>query len=214
MKPTTILLAAMLIAGCQTYGGPSRASLDDGLLQFAEADAKDAITAARMALIEAGDATAGAKHQTKHAGADRKVLDAELRAAKERVRREEDRIESLAEVELEAERSREMDEALAEAQRDLDVCKQQILLHDAKAEELKARLSLAKAEESHAAAVVDLLKARALKELGRDETASIDVLKFERAERDCETNIEIGKTVLRSAQREVSILEERLQSGE
>ncbi len=209
MKPTTLLLAAMLIAGCQNFGGRSRASLDDGLLQFAEADARDEITAARMALIEAGDATAGAMHQSKHAGADRKVLDAELRAAKERISREQDRIKTLAEVEMQASRTQEMDEALAAAERDLEICKQKILLHDARAEELKAQLNLAKAEESHAAAVVDLLKARALKDLGREETASIDVLKFERAERDCETEIEIAKTVLRSAQREVGILEER-----
>lgn len=210
MKPTTILLAAFFLASCQTSGSYSRASLDDGLLQFAEAGAKDEITAARMALIEASDATAAAEHQAKHTGADRRVLGAEQRAAKDRVSREKERAKALAEVELEAGRSQQVDEALAAAKQDLETCEQKILLHDAKADVMETMLKLAKAEEAHAAAVVDLLKARALKELGREETASINLLKFDRAERDCETEIEIAKILLRSSQREVSILEERM----
>jgi len=211
MKPTTLFLAAILLAGCQNYGGYSRASLNDGLLQFAEASAKDEIKTARMSLIEAGDATAAARHDARHAGADRKVLQAELRAARERLGREKERSAALAKVvHVEEERAVEIDESVATAQHELSVCQQRVQLHDAKAEVLKVHLDLAKAEEAHAAAVVDLLKARALRDLGREETAAIDVLKFERAERDCETEIEIAKTVLRSAQREVSILEERM----
>lgn len=211
MIRSTLILVALAAFSCATGGRyRSAGSLDDGLLQYASESEREAVSAARMAFIESQDATAAAEHRSKHAGADRKVLAAELRAAKDRVSREQERMAALAEVEVDAERLAEMKGALSEAEKEVQVAEQKISLHDAQAEELKAQVKLAKAEEDHAAAVVDLRKARALKSLEREETNGIDVSVFERAERDCETEIEINKTVMRSAQREVSILEEQL----
>ncbi|MEL6716415.1 MAG: hypothetical protein AAFP86_21730, partial [Planctomycetota bacterium] len=80
-------------------------------------------------------------------------------------------------------------------------------LQEAQAAELSALVSLERAEEAHAEAVVHLLKARALVRTGRPDTVDIDIALYERVERERETEIELAKTVLRAAQRELHIAE-------
>ena len=211
MRTTLLLLATLAVASCN-QGGRYRSAgkLDDGLLQYTSPERQQEISAARMDLIESEDATAAAKHRASTADADRKVLSAELKDAKERVAREEERTRALAEAEMDSERITEADEALAEARKAVEVAQGRLDLHDAKVQELEAQVELAEAEQAHAAAVVDLRKARALAALERPETEKIDVAAFERVERERETVIEHAKLELRSAQREVSVLEEQL----
>jgi hypothetical protein len=94
----------------------------------------------------------------------------------------------------------------------VSLAEKKVALHEARAKELAAQVALSKAEEAHAAAVIDLHKARALATLERPETAAIDVEGYERVERECETEIELAKTVLRAAQREVMIAEAKLEA--
>lgn len=207
MRTSLLLVAALAVASCNQSGRyRSAGKLDDGLLQYTTAEEQEEISAARMNLIESEDATAAAEHRASTADADRKVLEAELEDAEERVAREEERTRALAD----GERLAEANTALAEARRTVEVAQGKLDLHDAKALELEAQVDLAEAEEAHAAAVVDLRKARALASLERPETEKIDVAAFERAERERETAIEHAKLELRSAQREVSVLEEQL----
>ena len=101
-NPTAILgssLLVLLAAGCAHSGSRTSAALDDGLLQFVDAAAKQEVQEARVVHMEAIDERAAAAYRIEHADGDRRVLIAEKRAANEKVRLERERIKSLTNVE-------------------------------------------------------------------------------------------------------------------
>ncbi|QDV08946.1 hypothetical protein Poly30_45020 [Planctomycetes bacterium Poly30] len=214
---TTLLgpvLLALLAAGCAHTGSRSRGKLDDGLLQFVDPMAKQEVQEARVAHMQAKDERAAAEYRVQHADSNRRVLNAEKRAAAERVKLERERVASLTDVETGTEAPAEVQDSLASAARDLQASENRIELHEAQLEVLRAELALAKAEEAHAAAVVDVWKARALKSLNNEQSGAIDIFAYESEEHDCGTEIEIAKIRLWSAQSKVQTLEDRLANGE
>lgn len=205
------LAALLLLASCaQTGSRRSAGSLDDGLLQYVDEASRQEIQDARMALMEASDKRAAAEYRVEHADGDRSVLKAEKRAASEKVKLERERVAAMTDVEAGTEAPQEAQDALAAAARELTAAENRIELHEAQAEVLKAELALAKAEEDHAEAVVNVWKARAIKELGNEESSSIDVFAYENDEHECGTEIEIAKIRLWSAQTKVQNLEDQL----
>ncbi len=215
--PTAILgstLLAVLAAGCANTGSRTSGSLDDGLLQFVDEAAKQEVQEARVIHMQAIDERAAAEYRVDHADGDRRVLVAEKRAAKEKVKLERDRIKTLTDVESGTEAPAEAHQALAAATRELQAAEDRIELHDAQIDVLKAELDLAKTEEAHAAAVVDVWKARALKSLNNEQSTKIDLFAYESKEHDCGTEIEISKIRLWSAQSKVQTLEDRIGSPE
>jgi hypothetical protein len=203
-------LLTLLAAGCANTGGRTRGSLDDGLLQFVDEAAKQEVQEARVIHMQAIDERAAAEYRVKHADGDRRVLVAERRAANEKVKLERERVKTLTDVESGTEAPAEAHEALAAASRDLESAQDRIDLHEAQIDVLKAELDLAKTEEAHAAAVVDVWKARALKTLDGEQSTKIDLFAFESKEHDCGTEIEISKIRLWSAQSKVQTLEDRI----
>lgn len=200
----------LLAAGCANMGGSTSASLDDGLLQFVDAAAKQEVQEARVAHLQAIDERAAADYRVEHADGNRPVLVAEKRAAQEKVKLERTRVKALTDIESGTEAPPEAHESLAVANRELQSAERRIQLHDAQIEVLKAELNLAKAEEAHAAAVVDVWKARALSSLNNEDSTKIDIFEFESIEHDCGTEIEISKIRLWSAQSKVQTLEGRI----
>jgi len=205
-------LAALLLAtSCaQTGGRRVQGTLDDGLLQYVTESSRQEVQEARIALMEATDERSAAEYRVKHADGNRSVLKAEKRAASEKVKLERERVAALTDVEAGTEAPAEAQEALVAAARELSAAEARIELHEAQLEVLKAELSLAKTEEDHAAAVVDVWKARAIKSLNNEQSAGIDLFAYESAEHDCGTEIEIAKIRLWSAQTKVQNLEDRL----
>lgn len=214
---TTVLgstLLALLAASCAHTGSGTRGSLDDGLLQFVDSAAKQEVQEARVAHMEAKDERAAAEYRVQHADSNRRVLVAEKRAAAERVKVERARVTAMTDVEAGTEPPLEAQQGLADATRDLKSAENRIQLHEAELDVLKAELALAKTEEAHAAAVVDVWKARALKSLNNEQSSSIDIFEYESKEHDCGTEIEIAKIRLWSAQSKVESLKDRVSSGE
>ena len=203
-------LLALLVVSCAHTGSRTRGSLDDGLLQFVDEAAKQEVQEARVAHMQAIDERAAAAYRVEHADGDRRVLIAEKRAAAEKVKLERERIKVLTDIESGTEAPPEAHEALSVADRELQSAEHRIELHDAQLEVLKAELDLAKSEEAHAAAVVDVWKARALKSLNNEQSSKIDIFAYESTEHDCGTEIEISKIRLWSAQSKVQTLEDRI----
>ncbi len=203
-------LLVLLVAGCAHTGSRTRGSLDDGLLQFVDEAAKQEVQEARVVHMQAIDERAAAEYRVEHADGDRRVLIAEKRAASEKVKLERERIKMLTDVETGTEAPAEAHNALSAANRELESAQHRIELHEAQIDVLKAELDLAKTEESHAAAVVDVWKARAIKSLNNEQSTSIDIFAYESAEHDCGTEIEISKIRLWSAQSKVQTLEDRI----
>ncbi|MEM8710008.1 MAG: hypothetical protein AAGG01_03580 [Planctomycetota bacterium] len=205
------MAALLLLASCaQTGGRRSTGSLDDGLLQYIDEASRAEIQDARMTLMEASDQRAAAEYRVEHANGDRGVLKAEKRAASEKVKLERERVAAMTDVETGTEAPQEAQDALTSAVRELTAAENRIELHEAQAEVLKAELALAKAEEDHAEAVVNVWKARAIKDLGNEESSAIDVFAYESEEHECTTEIEIAKIRLWSAQTKVQNLEDQL----
>ncbi|MEO0662133.1 MAG: hypothetical protein AAFZ87_11395, partial [Planctomycetota bacterium] len=208
--PTLALLGLLTLStGCQNTG-PGRRTvagpLDDGLLQFVDEGARDRIRTARIEHIEAQDATAAAEFLEKASRGRRRTLSADVRAAAKRLKDEERRV-AQAVRDGDVARAEASSGDVQEARDELASYERAAELQEAQSAELRALVALERAEESHALAVIDLFKARALLGTGRPDTADIDLALYERVERERETQIELAKTVLRAAQRELHIAE-------